>query len=112
MNIYTYTYIFRWKEAPFNNNNNNNNWQNSPSSVIAFLRRYCQICLELDHPVFTSLDFATSFFIEQDRQPNIQPPDVDDQVSVFMSSSDGVAQLYPQATGSLSTTRRATVGVF
>jgi hypothetical protein len=30
---------------------------------LAFLRRFCQICLELDHLVFTSLDFATVTFL-------------------------------------------------
>jgi hypothetical protein len=38
-------------------------WQNSPFWAIASLRRFCKTCRlflpELDHPVFTSLDFAT-----------------------------------------------------
>jgi hypothetical protein len=25
--------------------------------AITFLRKFCQICTEIDHPVFTSLDF-------------------------------------------------------
>jgi hypothetical protein len=36
----------------------------------------CQICLELDHPVLISLDFATVFlivFTEQGRHPFVQP---------------------------------------
>jgi hypothetical protein len=37
-------------------------WQSSPFSAIAFLRRFWQICLELDYPVFTSLDFGIVIF--------------------------------------------------
>jgi hypothetical protein len=42
-------------------------WQNSPFWAIAFLRRFCQICLfhrELDYPVSTALDFATIQFLK------------------------------------------------
>jgi hypothetical protein len=51
----------------------------SPFWVTAFLRKFCQTCLfhcELDHPVFTSLDFTTVIFFstEQGHQPCIQPP--------------------------------------
>jgi hypothetical protein len=38
--------------------------QNSPFLAIAFLRRFCQTCLELDHSDFTSLDFATVMFLQ------------------------------------------------
>jgi hypothetical protein len=34
-------------------------WQSSCFWAIACLRRFCQICLELDNPVFNSLDFFT-----------------------------------------------------
>jgi hypothetical protein len=43
----------------------------------------------------------TIFFTEQGRQPCVQPPNLEDQISVFMSPSDRVVQLYPQAPGSL-----------
>jgi hypothetical protein len=33
-------------------------------SATAFLRRFWQICFELDHQVFTSLDLATIFLIQ------------------------------------------------
>jgi hypothetical protein len=42
-------------------------WKNSPFGAIVFLRRFCQTCLfrpELDHPVFTFLDFATVIFLQ------------------------------------------------
>jgi hypothetical protein len=40
----------------------------------AIFRKFCQIYLELEYPVFTSLDFATTiFFTEQGRQPCVQP---------------------------------------
>jgi hypothetical protein len=44
-------------------------WQNSPFWAIAFLRRFCQIwpipamCHELEHAVFTYLDFATIYML-------------------------------------------------
>jgi hypothetical protein len=41
------------------------------------------------------------FFIQQGRQRCIRPPNLEDQVPVFMSPSDRVAQLCPQAPGSL-----------
>lgn len=53
----------------------------TPSGLIiiigetAFLRRFCQICLELDCLVLTTLDFAAViFFTEQSRQIRVQPP--------------------------------------
>jgi hypothetical protein len=74
-----------------------------PFWAIAFLRRFCQICLELDRPVFTSLDFGTIiFFTEQGHHLCIQPPNLEDRVSVFMFPSDRVTQLYPQAPCSFS----------
>jgi hypothetical protein len=54
------------------------------------------------HPVFTSLDFATIFFFYRARLSALCPTlNLEDQVSVFMSPSNKVAQLYPQAPGSL-----------
>jgi hypothetical protein len=34
-----------------------------PFWATTFLRRFHQICLELDHQIFTSMDFATVFFL-------------------------------------------------
>jgi hypothetical protein len=68
--------------------------------AVAFLRTFCQICLELDHPVFTSLDFATIIFYRARSSALCPIPNLEDQVPVFMSPSDRVAQLYPQAPGS------------
>jgi hypothetical protein len=56
----------------------------------------------LEYPVLTSLNFATIFcFIELGRQPCVQPPNLEGQVSVFMSPSERVTKLHPQALGSL-----------
>jgi hypothetical protein len=41
------------------------------------------------HLVFSSLDLMT-FFTQQGRQPCVQPPNLEDQVSVFMSPSSGL----------------------
>jgi hypothetical protein len=39
-------------------------WQNRPFQAMAFLRRFCQTCLELDHSAFASLDFAAVIFLQ------------------------------------------------
>jgi hypothetical protein len=39
-------------------------WRNCTFRVTAFLRRICQACLESDHLVFTSMDFATANFLQ------------------------------------------------
>jgi hypothetical protein len=44
---------------------------------------------ELDHPVFTSLDFAT--ITEQGPSALRPTPNLEDQASAFMSPSDRVA---------------------
>jgi hypothetical protein len=62
-----------------------------PFWPIAFLKSLRQTA-----PVFTSLDFVTNLFTEQGPTPNLE-----DQVFIFTFPSDGVAQLYPQALGSL-----------
>jgi hypothetical protein len=74
-----------------------------PFWAIAFLRRYCKSCLfrrELDHPVFASLNFAAVIFYRARLSALSPTPNLEDQVSAFMSPSDKVAQLYPQASGS------------
>jgi hypothetical protein len=59
-------------------------------------RGFCQICLELDHPVFISWDFATVFFCRARPSLASNPP-TRDQVSVFVSPpSDRVVQLSPR----------------
>jgi hypothetical protein len=58
-------------------------WQNRPFWAIAFLRRFCMICLKLDHPVFTSLAFATFFY--KAKSSALRPiPKLEAQVSVFI----------------------------
>jgi hypothetical protein len=56
---------------------------------------------KLDHLVCTSSHFATTFFCRARSSASCPPPNLEDQVSVFMSPSDRVAQLYPQVPGSL-----------
>jgi hypothetical protein len=53
------------------------------------------------HPVFISLDFVTIIFYRARSSALLQTLNMEDQVPVFMSPSDTVAQLYPQAPGSL-----------
>jgi hypothetical protein len=56
------------------------------------------------HLVFSSLDLATIFFYRV-RLSALHPiPNLEYQVSAFMSLSDSVAQLYPQAPGSIFVT--------
>jgi hypothetical protein len=63
--------------------------------------RYVYFVRLLDHPVCTPLNFVTINFTEQGRQPCAQPPpNLEDQVSLFISPSDRMAQLYPRAPGS------------
>jgi hypothetical protein len=49
---------------------------------------------------FQLLDFATPILLQSNIVSPAFNPYLEDQVSVFMSSSDSVAQLYPQAPGS------------
>jgi hypothetical protein len=52
--------------------------------------------LSIRPPGFHVFGFRNNvFFKEQGRQPCVQPPNLDDQVSVFMFPSDKVAQLQP-----------------
>jgi hypothetical protein len=73
-----------------------------PFWATASLRRFFWIYIELDHLVLTSVDSTIIiYFTEQGHQPCIQPPNLEDQVSVFMAPSDRLAQLYSEAPGSL-----------
>jgi hypothetical protein len=47
------------------------------------------------------MDFVTIFFYRASSSALRPTPNLEDRVSVFMSPSDKVAQLYPQAPGSL-----------
>jgi hypothetical protein len=70
--------------------------------AIAFLRRFCQTCLvlrELDHPIFTALDFTTVFFFYRARSSALHPTsNLENQVPAFMSPGDRVAHFFPPGT--------------
>jgi hypothetical protein len=51
--------------------------------------------------IYTSLDFSTVIFLQSKVVTLASNPNLEDQISVFMPPSDRVAQLYPQAPGSL-----------
>jgi hypothetical protein len=51
-----------------------------------------------------SLDFVTVIFYTARLSALCPTPNLEDQVSVLMSPSDRVAQLYPKASGSLFVT--------
>jgi hypothetical protein len=55
------------------------------------------------HPVFTSLDFTIIFYFYRARSSSALHPtaSAEDNIPVFMSTSDRVALLYPQAPHSL-----------
>jgi hypothetical protein len=61
-----------------------------------------EILPDLYHPLFTSLNFATTyfFFTEQCHQPCVKLPTWRTRSLYVCTSSDRVAQLYPQAPGS------------
>jgi hypothetical protein len=73
------------------------------SWVTAFLTRFCHICLELEHPVFTSLIVATvSFFFYRVRLSVLRPtPKPRWPGPLFMFPRNKVTQLNPQAPGAL-----------
>jgi hypothetical protein len=76
-------------------------WQNSPFLSIAFLRRFCQICLNYTIR-FSLLCTLQQQFVHRARSSALRPaPNLEDQVPVFMSPSYRVVQLYSQALGSL-----------
>jgi hypothetical protein len=57
--------------------------------------------LFIAHPVFTSLDSQQYFFYRISSSALRPTPNLEEQVSVFMSPSDKMVWLYPQAPGSL-----------
>jgi hypothetical protein len=85
--------------------------QNCPFGAIAFRIRFCHIAYG-----FHFFGFCNNNLFYRVQSSALHPtPNLEDQVSVFMSSSVRVAQLYPQALGPIlspSTTRRAMVEVF
>jgi hypothetical protein len=80
-------------------------WQNIPFRALTFPRRFYQPCLfrcELDHSVLNYLDFKTTISFYREMSSALRStPNLEDQISVFMSRSKRVAQLYLQASGSL-----------
>jgi hypothetical protein len=54
----------------------------------------------VDHLVFTSLDFATITFYRARPSALHLTLNQEEKISLFMSPSDRVAQLHPQALGS------------
>jgi hypothetical protein len=59
----------------------------------------------VNHLVFITFNFAVIIFVYRARLSAMRPtPNLKDQTPVFMSLSDMVAQLYPQAPGSLFVT--------
>jgi hypothetical protein len=71
-------------------------WQNSTFWAIAFLRRFCQIWTG-----FYFIGFRNNNFYRARSSALPPTPNLEDQVPVFISPSDRVTQLYPQAPGSL-----------
>jgi hypothetical protein len=68
--VYQKTLIYLMLQHP----HHHHHWrQNSLFSAIVFLRRFCQTCLfrrELNHPVFTSLEFRNVIFLT-DQGPGL-----------------------------------------
>jgi hypothetical protein len=69
--------------------------------ATAFLRRFCHICLELDHPVFTSLDFATVICVQSKVISFAFNPQLGGPGLYIYVPCDRVVQLHPQAPGTL-----------
>jgi hypothetical protein len=75
--------------------NHHHQWRNNLSEPQLSLD--CSVRL---HLIFTSLDFARVNFFYRARLSALQPtPKLEDQVSVFMSPTDRVAQFCLQALG-------------
>jgi hypothetical protein len=55
-------------------------WQNGLFLVIAFLTKFCQVCLELGHLVSFSLDFATIIFYRVKSSALCSTPSLEDQI--------------------------------
>jgi hypothetical protein len=65
--------------------NHNYNWKNDLFWSIPFLTRFCEICLELYHPISTSLHFATIISFYKERPSDLRPTcNVEARVSVLM----------------------------
>jgi hypothetical protein len=109
-------YFFKYRRHHHHHHPNHHHWKNGPLWAIVFLRRVCQTCLEVDHPVFNILDIATIFFFtEQSHQPFVPPPtwrtrSLDLYPPVIVWPSYTPSHRVPLS--SPSTTRRATVEVF
>jgi hypothetical protein len=91
--------------------------QNSPRLSIVFLRRFCHTYLESDHQVFTSLDFATIYFLLPSEVVSLASnPQPGGPVPVFMSPQGQSGPVISPGNGvpfpSLSATSRAMVGGF
>jgi hypothetical protein len=70
--------------------------------AIAFLRRFCQICLELGQPIFTSLDLATIIFLHgKVIKPCVRPPTWRTRSLYLCPPVTGWPSYTPQAPGSL-----------
>jgi hypothetical protein len=69
--------------------------------TVLFSNDVCQMCLKLNHFLFTSLDFTTVIFYRAKSSALRPTPNLEDQSLAFISPSNKVAQLYPQALGSL-----------
>jgi hypothetical protein len=73
-------------------------WRNSPIWIIPFLRRFCQIWVELDHPVFTSSDFAKIFFKEKFLSPASNPQPGGPHPCIYVPQRQG-CPVIPPGTG-------------
>jgi hypothetical protein len=72
---------------------NNHHCQKSPFWVTAFLKKILPDCIR-----FSLLRISWQFFFKQSKIICLAfNPNQEDQVPVFMSPSDSVAQLYPEA---------------
>jgi hypothetical protein len=91
-------------------------WENSLREPQSSSEGSYRIVFELERLVFSPFDFASIFlFQEQGRETCIHPPpNMKDEVSVFLSPSDRATQLYsltPSSLSSPSATSWATVEV-
>jgi hypothetical protein len=80
--------ILEWKVTQFHHH-----WQDSPfwSTALEDSTRF--------HLVFTSLDFVTIFFTEQDTQPCVQPPNLRTRFLYLFPPVTGWPSYIPPSTG-------------